>query len=201
MVVASRPCILNSSVQAASTAHSTTGRYSGLHPAITALMATFSTVHSARSGGTTATTSCGERLVPSSIRSTRASVGGTTGIPSLKPRSNMASMSSSNSAISIRRLFSVEPEKRMASSSLRLGSTLKRAASGPPLGKIGSETVESGELFPLLARPTDYAIGLGTVSHSQQRRHGLDLVMPRQAEIGIMQLPSRRIGGTRGRLG
>ena len=56
-MVASSPCMLNSSEQAASTAASTTGRYSGLQPAITALIATFSTVTSFRSGGTIATTS------------------------------------------------------------------------------------------------------------------------------------------------
>ena len=89
-----QPWMLNSSVHAASTAASTTGRYSGLQPAITALIATFSTVHSTRSGGTTATTSSGSRVVPSSMRST-ASVGGTTGRPSVQPRSNIASMSSS----------------------------------------------------------------------------------------------------------
>ena len=43
--------MLNSSVHAASTAASTTGRYSGRQPAITAFTATFSTVHSTRSGG------------------------------------------------------------------------------------------------------------------------------------------------------
>ena len=64
MVVASTPCMLNSSLQTASTAASTQGRYSGRHPAITALMATFSTVTSIRSGGTTATTSSGARVVP-----------------------------------------------------------------------------------------------------------------------------------------
>ena len=42
-------------------------------------MATFSTVTSTRSGGTVATMSWASRVVPSSIRSTRSSVGGTTG--------------------------------------------------------------------------------------------------------------------------
>ena len=60
-VVASRPCMLNSSVQAASTAASTTGRYSGRQPAITALIATFSTVHSTRSGGTSGDDLVGRR--------------------------------------------------------------------------------------------------------------------------------------------
>ena len=79
--------MLKASVQAASTAARITGRYSGLEPAITALIATFSTVQGARSGGTTATTSSGARRVPSSIASTRTSLGGTTGRPSVQPRS------------------------------------------------------------------------------------------------------------------
>ena len=85
MVVALTPCMLNSSVQTASRAAITTGRYSGRHPAITALMATFSTVAGAMLGGTMATMSCGSRVVPASIRITRSGVGGTRGRPSLKP--------------------------------------------------------------------------------------------------------------------
>ncbi len=79
MVVANTPCMLKASVQTASSAVSTTGRYSGLQPAIAAFTATFSTLHSARFGGTTATISSAARVVPSSIDSTRASVGGTSG--------------------------------------------------------------------------------------------------------------------------
>src|SRR5258706_8896064 len=59
-------CALPISVHAASTAASTTGRYSGRHPAITALIAIFSTVAGTRSGGTIATISSGARRVPSS---------------------------------------------------------------------------------------------------------------------------------------
>ena len=103
MVVAVTPCMLNSSVQTASTAAITTGRYSGLHPAITALMAIFSTVTGAMLGGTMATMSCGARGVPASMRITRSAVGGTSGRPSLKPWSNMNSAMSSALAISIRR--------------------------------------------------------------------------------------------------
>src|ERR1044071_4793232 len=78
-VVHRRPCMLKRSVHAACTAASTTGRYSGKQPAMTALIATFSTVTGTRSGGTTATTSSGARLVPSRMRSTRAGVGGPAG--------------------------------------------------------------------------------------------------------------------------
>ena len=104
MVVASTPCMLNSSVQVASTAAITTGRYPGRQPAMTALTATFSTVHSTRFGGTIATTSPGRRCVPSSMRRTRASVGGTTGSPSDHPRSHIASHASSAAGTSTRRL-------------------------------------------------------------------------------------------------
>ena len=103
MVVARIPCMLNSSVQTASRAASTTGRYSGRQPAITELTATFSTVHSTRFGGTRATTSSAALDVPSSIRSTRASVGGTNGSPSVQPRSYSASTSSSRAPIRMRR--------------------------------------------------------------------------------------------------
>ena len=49
-----------------------TGRYSGLQPAITAAIATFSTVASTRSGGTTATTSDGARVRARQHRASRA---------------------------------------------------------------------------------------------------------------------------------
>ena len=86
---------MNSGTSAASSAASTTGMYSGLHPAMTALIATFSTVHSARFGGMRPTISEGLRVVPCSMRNTRTSVGGTTGRPSLQPRSKHISMGSS----------------------------------------------------------------------------------------------------------
>jgi len=108
-VVASSPCMLNSSVQAASTAASTTGRYSVRQPARTALTATFSTVQGTRSGGTTATISWGSRAVPDNIRSTRSLVGGTTGSPSVQPLSNIASKGSSRAASSTRREVRVSP--------------------------------------------------------------------------------------------
>ena len=135
MVVASTPCMLNSSVQAASSAAITTGRCSGSHPAITALTATFSTMHSTRLGGITATRSDGSRVVPSSIRSTLASVGGTTGRPSDQPRSHIASQVSSNAASSTRRLRRPEPEKRTASSSAWAGSTLRDPQPGRQSGR------------------------------------------------------------------
>lgn len=122
-VVASTPCILNCSVVIASTAAMTTGRYPGLQPAITALIATFSTVTGARFGGTTPMTSCGSRFVPPSIRSTRSGVGGMTGRPSVRPWSNMNSKTSSDSPTSMRRARSGLPSISAARRSAMPGST------------------------------------------------------------------------------
>ena len=122
-VVDMMPWMLNVSVQTASSAAITTGRYSGLHPAITALTATFSTVTGARFGGTIATTSRGSRRVPVSIHITRSGVGGTTGKPSVNPRSNMNSKTSSASPSSIRRAVSLSPRAFASSRSAIPGST------------------------------------------------------------------------------
>ena len=83
IVVARTPWMLKVSVQAISTRVMIEGRYSGFAPAMTALMAIFSTVIGARLGGITATSSCGSRVVPWSIFQTRSRVGGTTGKPSV----------------------------------------------------------------------------------------------------------------------
>jgi hypothetical protein len=137
IVVASSPCMLNSSVQTASTAARTTGRNSGRQPAMTAFTATFSTVQGARSGGTTATTWSGARVVPSSMATTRSSVGGTSGRPSLQPRANMASNSSSRDASSTRRERKGVAPKRTASSSARSGSTESEPQPGRVSGRSG----------------------------------------------------------------
>ena len=113
-VVASTPCRLKASVHAASTAAITTGRYSGLQPAMTALMATFSTVAGARFGGTSATTSPGWREVPASIRATRSSVGGTTGRPSVMPCWSRNSNGSRSAGMRTRRAASFEASRRPA---------------------------------------------------------------------------------------
>src|SRR5262245_42673472 len=80
----------------------TTGRYSAKQPAMTALIAIFSTVAGAHFGGIEPITSCGSRLVPSSILSTRSGVGGTMGKPSLNfSRQNQSLTASKLSSTSI----------------------------------------------------------------------------------------------------
>ena len=178
--------MLNSSVQAASTAARTTGRYSGRQPAMTALTATFSTVHSTRSGGTTVTISSGSRVVPSSIRRTRASVGGTTGRPSVQPRSKRASNSSSRAASSMRRLRSTLPPKRTASSSARFGSTLSEPQPGRQSGRSGPEAADPGEGLPLGAVPAHGAARLLALLEAQEGGDRVQVVVPGEVEGGVV---------------
>ena len=84
-VLADVPCRLNSGATMHSTAVSTTGMYSARHPAITAAMATFSTVITRPRTGSVLSTSPGSRCAASRNRSTRSSVGGITGRPSVQP--------------------------------------------------------------------------------------------------------------------
>ena len=136
-------------------------------------MATFSTVTSTRSGGTVATTSSGLRVVPSSIRSTRSSVGGTTGRPSVQPRVNIASMSSSSSASSTRRERSRPPSKRTRSSSTRSGSTLiepqpgrmtGRSSPSPSRPVIRCQSARDQPTVRSTSTPSTTRISVGTVS-------------------------------------
>ena len=84
----------------ARTLASTTGKYSGRQPAITAFAATFSTVTVPRSGSMRPRTSSGAHVAPRSIASTSASVGGTTGRPSVQARASSASLASEKSSAS-----------------------------------------------------------------------------------------------------
>ena len=141
IVVASTPCILNSSLHTASSAVIIQGKYSGSAPAITALIAIFSTVSSTKFGGAMATTSCGLRVVPVSMRSTRSGVGGMTGKPSVQPRVNIDSNSSSALASSTCRECNVELVKRTRSSSSKLGSTLSEPQPGRMTGRSAPRSV------------------------------------------------------------
>jgi len=85
-VLAVHPWRPNSGAATARTHASTTGMYSGRAPAMIAAIATFSAVMRRRRTGSTATTSAGSRPAASRNRQTSASVGGTTGRPSVSPR-------------------------------------------------------------------------------------------------------------------
>ena len=79
----------------ARTAATTTGKYSGRHPAITALMAAFSAVTVTLRVGTVPRTSSGSRPPAASMADTASAVAGTTGRPSVHPSSKQASSASS----------------------------------------------------------------------------------------------------------
>ncbi|MNC85225.1 hypothetical protein D3C83_08150 [compost metagenome] len=79
-------CSPNSGAASAFTAAATTGMYSGLQPAITALIATFSAVTATLREGIAAITASGSRATASSISATSAREAGTTGSPSVQPR-------------------------------------------------------------------------------------------------------------------
>ena len=71
----------------ARTAATTTGMYSGRQPAITALMATCSAVTTTSRVGTAPSTMSGSSPATARNSSTSSGVGGTTGRPSVQPRS------------------------------------------------------------------------------------------------------------------
>ena len=84
----------------ASIAVTTTGKYSGLQPAITALIATISALTVLRRAGTLPSTSSPSRPAAASIAATFCGVGGTTGRPSVHPFSNMNSTASASGTVS-----------------------------------------------------------------------------------------------------
>ncbi len=81
-VVACTPCRLKAGEQSASMAARTTRAYSGRHPAITMLIASTSRLSVPQRGGTRASTYPASPPRASTIASTFAGVGGTTGSPS-----------------------------------------------------------------------------------------------------------------------
>ena len=149
--------MLNSSLHTASTAVSTHGRYSGRQPAITAAIATFSTVTSTRSGGTVATTSSGARVVPVSMRSTRSSVGGTTGRPSVQPRLE-------HQLELVLGVGDVDPARAQHVAVVdgaqlvdAIGVDAHRAAARSHRRQVEAQPEDPGEVFPLGAQPPDRA--------------------------------------------
>src|SRR5438270_12528587 len=81
-------------------AATTIGKYSGLQPAMTALVAAFSTVHSIFVAEIEMSTSSGlRRTVPMNCETTSGR-GGTIGKPSVQPRSKYASIAAKASTLS-----------------------------------------------------------------------------------------------------
>jgi len=102
-VVPCTPYRLNGLARIAVTAVTTTGKYSGLHPAMTALTAILVIVASPQRGAIGPSDVPASRSVEASISATRAAVGGTIGSPSVQPsRVNNSKIASGSSATVIR---------------------------------------------------------------------------------------------------
>ena len=137
--------------------------YSGLQPAITALIAIFS--NRARRVVRRDRTDDLLRVarVPLSMRSTRTGVGGTTGRPSLQPREKHSSCSSSGTCSSMTRASAAARQTRLRGSPACPGSTLLEPQPGWKSGKIGAERAEPRHPGPLGAIPADGAPALGAL--------------------------------------
>ena len=97
-MLVSTVCRLKAASNIASSAATTTGKYSGLQPAITALIAAFSIVTPRpRAGRKPISVSGSSASTRSSIAWTRSGVGATIGSPSVQPRSKNSSWRSSSS--------------------------------------------------------------------------------------------------------
>ena len=189
MVVASTPWALNSSVHAASTAASTTGRYSGRQPASTALIATFSTVHSTRSGGTTATMSSGGRRVPASIAQHARLRRRHDGSPSVHPRSNMRL----DLVLERRRARRAGcaaggPRSARRSSSAIAGSSVRDPQPGRNSGRSAPRPATPAQRLPARARPAHGPFVLRAALDAEQGRDGVDVEPVGQLEPGVVVL-------------
>ena len=201
-VVQSRPWMLNVSVQAASTAASTTGRYSGLQPAITALMATFSTVtwHAAAVGRWPRSPRAA-RVVPSSMRSTRASVGGDDGqAVGPAPLEHRLDLVLERGQLD-RRACRQPPSKRTRSRSAMVGSTDSDPQPGPVLGQTVAEPGRPAELLPVGPGPALGAGRLLAALDQQQGRDRLDVVVVGHVELGVVDPVADLLGEGRVVLG
>src|SRR4030095_6226306 len=127
--------------------------YSGLQPAITALMAIFSTVAWAQRGGTEPITSCPLRLVPASMASTRSSVGGMIGNPSLQPfSSTKACAAQMSSGISKRSAESAADAMYVTSTQTQKVQVLVSNNLQPETRNLKPETKFLRHLCPRLGR-------------------------------------------------
>src|SRR5256885_10934 len=116
-----------------SIAATTTGMYSGLQPAITALMATFSAVTETERWAMNPTSCLPSSRAASSIAPTRSSVGGMTGRPSVHPCAKQNSMASPTSPTLWRLDVSVTDMRASLT-----GHTLPPGAAGAqaPVGRL-----------------------------------------------------------------
>src|SRR5437899_9654113 len=142
--VAWMPYRLNCLLRIAFTAVTITGKYSGLHPAITALTASVAIVATPQRGGIGPSEKDGSRSVNVSIRATRSSVGGTIGIPSVQPSLANRSKITSGSSATVMRSAMVTAPGRLASAIVSVAILTIAAITGsarPRISGFGTLTM------------------------------------------------------------
>ena len=184
--MASRPCRAKASVHAASTAASTTGRCSGRQPAITALTATFSTVHVDEVGrddgddlGGVARRAREHAQHPLlGRRDDRQSVGPAAVVHRLELVLEVGQLDPARG----------EPASAQAPLERLLDLRLDRArpAARPVLGQPGTQPGDPGQRLPALAQPALGALDLGAVLDAQEGRHRLHLQAPAALELAVV---------------
>ena len=196
IVVASSPWMLNSSLHAASTAVSTHGRYSGLQPAITAAIATFSTVivdEVGRHGGD----DVGRRTSGSGQHAHHPLLGrrhdGQAVGPAAVEHHLHLVLGVGDVDAPRREHGRTEPHAQRVD---EVGVDAHRSAAGAHLGKAGTEPGDARDPFPLRAVPADGAFDLDAVDDADHRRNGLDVVVPADDEVGVVD--RRRLPGKSG---
>ena len=153
-----------------------TGIYCGKQPAITALIAIFSTVAGAQRGGTTPITSCGLRLTAAIIWPTRSSVGGMIGKPSVQPFSSKKALTAQRSSAT-----STRSDCNALESIVVLGSIFRGfrcRVSGFSSTQNFTPTPETRNLTPVLASSLSAARPRAPPADRKQRLRVCSLLLP-----------------------
>ena len=187
-VVQSRPCSTNSGSSAASSTPSTTGMYSGLQPAITALIATFSTVQGARLGGISPTTSSGLR-VGAAQHAQDALVGRRHDRQAVGPAALEAGLHrivpvADGDLARLQAGIAVARDQRLVHAGL---DALGAAARLPGRAGRCPQRQSPASRIHSLALPAHGALDLAAVLEADQRRHGLDVEAERALERVVVE--------------
>ena len=197
-VVASTPCMLNSSVHTASTAASTTGRYSGRHPAMTALIATFSTVAGARVGrhdrhyfvGRPAGAVEHGQDPPFGGRYDGKTVG-----PAPVPHGLQLVLQLTEGHPTGPQLAGPEANPQgLVHARVEVSGTAARSVLRQP----GTKSGHTGEGFPLRPLPADDPVFLLTVLDVEQGRDSGEIEVPGHLQVPVVE--DRRHAGRKGRV-
>ena len=197
-VVQSRPCRTNSGSSAASSTPSTTGMYSGLQPAITALIATFSTVQGARLGGMQPDDLVGLAL-GAAQHAQDALVGRRHDRQAVGPAALEAGLHrivpvADGDRARLQAGIAVARDQRLVHAGL---DALGAAARLPGRQALALGGI-AGEPHPFLALPAHGALDLAAVLEADQGRHGLDVEAERALELVVVD--HRAHAGREGRI-